>query len=312
MVGPTLLTHGSPQQLERYIGPLQRGDELWCQLFSEPGAGSDLAGLATRAVRDGDEFVITGQKVWTTAAHLAEYGILLARTDPDVPKHRGISAFLVDMSLPGVEVRPLRQIDGAVHFNEVFFDEVHVPAEALIGGLNAGWGVALTMLNFERSAIGGGGMIEWAQIAALARQVAGRRQKPGEQLDVEQTVARQDLARLWTRLELLRFLGYRVRTAITRGEPLGPESSVMKLAVSAFYEDVGNVVMSMQGADGMLWGDSDPNRGGYTGVFLSQWAPRIGGGTDQVQRNIIGERVLGLPPESRPDKTAPFNDLPRS
>lgn len=300
MVGPTLMAHGSPGQLERFVTPLLRGEEMWCQLFSEPGAGSDLAGLATRAVADGDEYVISGQKVWTTSAHLAEFGILLARTDPDVPKHRGISAFLVDMSTPGIDVRPLRQIDGAVHFSEVFFDEVRLPADALIGGLNAGWGVALTMLNFERSAIGGGGMIEWPQIMNLARE------RGIGQLD------RQDLARLWTRLELLRFLGYRVRTAITRGDPLGPESSVMKLAVSAFYEDVGNVLMSLQGANGTLWADGDPNGGVYTGVFLAQWAPRIGGGTDQVQRNIIGERVLGLPPELRPDKTEAFKNLPRN
>ncbi|MEZ5382726.1 MAG: acyl-CoA dehydrogenase family protein [Microthrixaceae bacterium] len=302
MVGPTLMAHGAPEQLDRFIGPLLRGEEMWCQLFSEPGAGSDLAGLATRAVRDGDEYVITGQKVWTTAAHLAEFGILLARTDPDVPKHRGISAFLVDMSAPGIEVRPLRQIDGAVHFNEVFFDEARVPADALVGGLNAGWSVALTMLNFERSAIGGGGMIEWPQLLHLA-QTCGAAADP---------CGRQDLARLWTRTQLLRYLGYRVRTAITRGDPLGPESSVMKLAVSAFYEDVGNVVMQTQGANGMLWEGSDPNHGVYTGVFLAQWAPRIGGGTDQVQRNIIGDRVLGLPPEPRPDKTAPFSELPRN
>ena len=300
MVGPTLMAHGSPEQLERFVSPLLRGEEMWCQLFSEPGAGSDLAGLATRAVADGDEYIVSGQKVWTTSAHLAEFGILLARTDPDVPKHRGISAFLVDMSSPGIEVRPLRQIDGAVHFNEVFFDEVRVPAGALLGGFNAGWGVALTMLNFERSAIGGGGMIEWPQIMNLARE------RGAGPLD------RQDLARLWTRLELLRFLGYRVRTAITRGDPLGPESSVMKLAVSAFYEDVGNVLMGLQGPNGTLWSDSDPNRGVYTGVFLSQWAPRIGGGTDQVQRNIIGDRVLELPAEPRPDKTELFKNLPRS
>ncbi|WP_020377722.1 acyl-CoA dehydrogenase family protein [Candidatus Microthrix parvicella] len=320
MVGPTLLAHGSAPQLERFLQPLLRGDEMWCQLFSEPGAGSDLAGLATRAVRDGDEYVISGQKVWTTAAHLAEFGILLARTDPDVPKHRGISAFLVDMSTQGIDVRPLRQIDGAVHFSEVFFDEVRVGAGALVGGLNAGWGVALTMLNFERSAIGGGGMIEWPQIVNLARDhgvvvsAVGRDRTgaPKSGADAGVVTARQDLARLWSRLEILRFLGYRVRTAITRGEPLGPESSVMKLAVSGFYEDVGNVLMSLQGADGMLWGDADPNGGVYTGIFLAQWAPRIGGGTDQVQRNIIGERVLGLPPEARPDKAAPFKDLPRS
>jgi alkylation response protein AidB-like acyl-CoA dehydrogenase len=250
-------------------------------------------------VRDGDEWIVTGQKVWTSAAHYADVGILLARTDADVPKHRGITALLVDMRSPGVDVRPLRQIDGAIHFNEVFLDEVRVPVANTLGPVGGGWGVAVTMLAHERASIGGGGMYQFEQVASLARTLA----------DVSDPVVRQQLADLHTRFQILRFLGYRVRTAASRGEQPGPESSVMKLAVSALYETGGDLVLSLQGPAGMLMGEDAPFGGRFQGLFMGQWAPRIGGGTDQIQRNIIGERVLGLPGELRSDKTVPFREL---
>ena len=299
MAGPTIIEWGTEDQRAHHLPRILSAEHVWCQLFSEPGAGSDLAGLSTRAVRDGDEWVVTGQKVWTSAAHYADWGMLLARTDPDVPKHKGITCLMVRMDSPGVVVRPLRQIDGAIHFNEVFLDEVRVPVSDTLGPVGSGWGVALTMLAHERASIGGGGMYSFEQVAALARAHA----------DPTDPVLRQRLAALHTRFELLRFLGYRVRTAAARGEMPGPESSVMKLAVSALYETGGDLVVELQGPAGMLVHGDAPYGGRFQDLFMSQWAPRIGGGTDQVQRNIIGERVLGLPGEVRTDKSVPFRDL---
>jgi alkylation response protein AidB-like acyl-CoA dehydrogenase len=302
MVGPTIIEWGTDEQRAWYLPRILRADDIWCQLFSEPGAGSDLAGLSTRAIQDGDEWVITGQKVWTSGAHYSDLGILLARTDPDVPKHRGITAIAVPMDSTGIEVRPLRQIDGAIHFNEVFLDEVRVPVENTIGPVGHGWGVAMTMLTNERASIGGGGMYSFDQLAQLAREM-GRNTDP---------VIRQRLADMYTRDEILKYLGYRVRTAAAAGRMPGPESSVMKLAVSARYETGGDLMLEIEGAAGVLVHEDAPYGGRFQDLFMSQWAPRIGGGTDQVQRNIIGERVLGLPGDIRADKDVPFRNLPRS
>ncbi len=302
MAGPTIIEWGTEDQRERFLQPILTAEHIWCQLFSEPGAGSDLAGLSTRAVRDGDEWIITGQKVWTSAAHYSDYGILLARTDPDVRKHRGITCILVDMRLPGIDVRPLRQIDGAIHFNEVFLDEVRVPVSETLGPEGAGWGVALTMLAHERASIGGGGMYSFEQVLTLARACS----------DPADPRVRQRLVDLYTRFELLRFLGYRVRTAASRGEQPGPESSVLKLVVSALYETGGSLVVDLQGPGGTLIGEDAPFGGKFQDLFMGQWAPRIGGGTDQIQRNIIGERVLGLPGDVRADKDVPFRELRHS
>jgi alkylation response protein AidB-like acyl-CoA dehydrogenase len=299
MAGPTVIEWGTEAQRRHFLPRILSAEDVWCQLFSEPGAGSDLAGLTTRAVLDGDEWVVTGQKVWTSHAHHSDIGVLLARTDPDVPKHRGITCLLVDMRSPGVEVRPLRQIDGAIHFSEVFLDEVRVPVDRTLGPVGGGWGVAVTMLAHERASIGAGGMYRFEHVIALARELG----------DSNDPVTRQRIADLHTRFELLRFLGYRVRTAASRGEQPGPESSVMKLAVSALYEIGGDLVISLQGPAGMLVGGDAPFEGRFQSLFMGQWAPRIGGGTDQVQRNIIGERVLGLPGEVRTDKTVPFREL---
>ena len=301
MVGPTLIAHGTPEQQQQFLDPMLRGDELWCQLFSEPGAGSDLAGLSTRAEFDGVEFVVNGQKVWNSGAQHSQWGILLARTDPAVPKHQGITYFVVDMATPGIEVRPLRQITGHAHFNETFLTDVRIPVEGVVGDVNGGWGVTLTTLLNERALIAGGAAGQWDQVLGMAGAF-GRR-------DDAQT--RQDLARQYTRQQLLAYLGYRVQTAVSQGRMPGPEASVMKLAYSLHAHEMGNLLMALEGPAATLAGDDAVRNSFAQDMFLGQWSWRIGGGTDQVQRNIIGERSLGLPREPRLDKTVPFNELPR-
>jgi alkylation response protein AidB-like acyl-CoA dehydrogenase len=303
MAVPTILGHGTEWQKQRFVGPALRGEEMWCQLFSEPGAGSDLAGLTTTAVRDGEEWVVNGQKVWNSSAHLADWGILIARTDWDVPKHRGLSYFLVDMSTPGIEARPLRQITGVAHFNETFLTDARIPVDNLLGGLNNGWGVAQTTLANERAAIGnvgsGIGFDDWIE---LARHY-GRLDDP----DI-----RQRLVGLYVRLQLLRWLGQRAQASMRKGLGPGPESSVAKLFGSNHIALNGDLAMAIEGADAMLYAADAFEDGFWQQQFLDQWNSRIGGGTEQVQRNIIGERILGLPSEPRPDKTEPFRDIPRN
>jgi alkylation response protein AidB-like acyl-CoA dehydrogenase len=296
MVAPTLMEWGSDEQKSGHLRAILRGDEVWCQLFSEPGAGSDLAGLRTSAVLDGDTWVVNGQKVWTSLAHHSDWAILLARTDPDVPKHKGITFFLVDMSSPGVDIRPLRQIDGVAHFNEVFLTDVRIPVSQVVGPVDGGWRVTHSTLQSERALIGGGAGVRFEDLASLAR-ATGRSTDP---------VQRQELAKAYTRFELLRFLGLRVQTALSRGLPPGSESSVMKLSYSEHTAALSDLALSLEGAGGMLGTEGAPDGGYWQQQFLSQWTVRIGGGTDQVQRNIIGERVLGLPREPDPGRTEPF------
>jgi alkylation response protein AidB-like acyl-CoA dehydrogenase len=301
MVGPTLIAWGTEDQKRDHLDPLLRGDEVWCQLFSEPGAGSDLAGLSTRAERDGDEWVVNGQKVWTSGAHHSDHAILLARTDTEQPKHQGITYFLVDMSTPGVEVRPLRQINGIAHFNEVFLTDVRVPASNVVGSVGTGWSVAQTTLMNERTLIGGGGGLAFADLERLLRQT-DRATDP---------LARQGVVDAFIRIQLLRYLGLRSQTAISQGRQPGPETSVLKLAVSQHTAATGDLAMALEGTRGMLMGEWTPDEGFWQQYFLGQWSVRIGGGTDQIQRNIIGERSLGLPREARADKGVAFRDLVR-
>ncbi|HET9729566.1 MAG TPA: acyl-CoA dehydrogenase family protein [Acidimicrobiia bacterium] len=298
MAGPTIIAWGTPEQQERFLPAMLRGDEVWCQLFSEPGAGSDLASLRTRAVRDGDEWVVNGQKVWTSGAHYSHFGLLLARTDIDVPKHKGITAFLLDMHTPGIDIRPLRQINGASHFNEVFFTDVRIPDSCRLGAVNDGWRVANTMLSNERAFIGGGGRVGWRDIRSLAERT-GASNDP---------VLRQELAQSYTRLQVIKWLGWRARSRKDQG--LGPEASVLKLAASRRQELDGNLVMALQGSLGVLADGDAIERGYWVQQFLIQWSSRLGGGTEQVQRNVIGERVLGLPREPRVDNVLPFRELP--
>jgi alkylation response protein AidB-like acyl-CoA dehydrogenase len=301
MAGPTIIGHGTDAQKERHLDGLLRGDQVWCQLFSEPGAGSDLASLATRAVRDGDQWVVNGQKVWTSGARQSDWAILLARTDPDLPKHRGITFFLVDMATPGIDVRPLRQISGGYHFNEVFLTDVAVPHANVVGEVNDGWRVAMTTLMNERHLIGGAGGVDTAALADLAR----RRGRSGDPL------VRQRLAALHAREATLRYLSFRSRTALSQGRPLGSESSVAKLANGLLRSDLAELALTLVGADGTLADTDGPDDGAWAEGFLFSLASRIGGGTDQVQRNIIAERVLGLPRWPAVDRDVPYRRLPR-
>jgi alkylation response protein AidB-like acyl-CoA dehydrogenase len=296
MAGPTIVAHGTPEQQERHLPSMLRGDDLWCQLFSEPDAGSDLAGLTTRATRDGDEWVIDGQKVWTSSSERAAWGILLARSDWDVPKHKGITYFLLDMATPGITIRPLRQMTGESHFSEVFLEDVRIPDANVLGEPGEGWRIAQTTLTSERSSIAGGANVDPDALAALARQ-HGRADEP---------VVRQAVARVHIQAELLRFLRYRTQTALSQGRPPGQEASVMKLAHSRYMRALTRAAVHIQGAEGQL-APSDM----WRLRFLHAPSLGIAGGSDQVQANIIGERALGLPQEPRGDRDAPFRQAQR-
>ncbi len=303
MAGPTIIAHGTEAQKARYLTPMLRGDEVWCQLFSEPGAGSDLAGLSTRAVRDGDEWVVEGQKVWTSGAHDSDHGILLARTDLDVPKHRGITYFLIEMDQPGIEVRPLRQITGASHFSEVFLTQARVPHDAVLGEVGGGWGVAMTTLANERTFMGGHssgpGLDDLLELGRTTGAAADPR-------------VRQGLAVAYARAQVMRYLGLRARTAAAQGRPPGPETSIMKLMAAQNMKHNAELALAMQGPGGMLADGAAAEQGRWQQHFLSAPSIRIAGGSDQIQRNVIGERVLGLPPEARVDKAVPFRELTRA
>ena len=299
MVAPTLMRHGTPEQRAEHLPALLRGERVWCQLYSEPEAGSDLAVLRTRAEREGAGWIVNGQKVWTSSARVADWAILLARTNPDVPKHRGITYFLVDMRTPGIEVRPLRQMNGSYHFNEVFLDDVRVPGANVVGEVDAGWKVAHTTLAAERVMIGGGGGAKGMELLELARS-RGRLADP---------VIRQRLAEVVTLDEILRFLGLRMRAALSRGIPPGPEASIMKLLFARRAHEAGDLGLTIEGADGLLLHDDAPAGGEWQQLLLTAQGPRIGGGTDSIQRNAIAERILGLPRERSADRDQSFREL---
>ena len=298
LVGPTLMTHGTPEQQARHLGPLLSGEETWCQLFSEPGAGSDLAALATRAVRDGDEFVVTGQKVWTSSAQHADFGILLARTDPDVPKHRGITFFILDMRSAGVDVRPLVQAQGVAHFNEVFFDDVRVPAVNVVGEVDAGWTVTKTTLRNESSMIAGAG-----QATTFVNVVAAARER-GELND---PLLRRRLVDVWISEQLLRYFQLRTQTALALGRrDLAIHGSMMKNLFTRSVAHRTNTVVDLQGPAGTLWHDA-PGDGFWQYQCLNQFASRIGGGTEEVHKDHLAEQVLGLPRMERTDLDTPWS-----
>ena len=288
MVGPTLLRHGTPEQQARHLAPMLRGDELWCQLFSEPGAGSDLASLTTRAERDGDHWVVTGQKVWTSAVSRAAWGILLARTDPTARKREGLTYFLLDMTAEGIEPRPLRQMTGDAHFAEVFLDEVRIPDSCVLGEVNQGWTPAKTTLTAERGAIAGGSTgVDAPALIALAQRL-DRASHP---------VIRHELADAHIRQELLRFLRYRTLTALSQGTRPGPEASIMKLAYAQHLSALTSTALLVQGPLACLADDDLPAGGMWSKRFLHSPSLHIAGGSDEIQRNIVGEQVLGLPRE---------------
>jgi alkylation response protein AidB-like acyl-CoA dehydrogenase len=291
MIAPTILAHGTDTAKQRYLQALWRGDIIACQLFSEPGAGSDLAGVQARAVRDGDEWVLTGQKVWTSGAQYSDIGEVLARTDPDLPKHKGLTGFLVDMRAPGVEIRPLRQMTGGASFNEVFFDEVRIPDDHRLGDVNGGWTVALTTLMNERAAIGAGGATG-ATSGTTARLVEMVRY-----LGVaHDPLVRQQLADIVTRVRVAGYTNQRALAKLSVGQLPGPELSIAKLTTTQLMQRVGEFVSHVLGpklvADSGEWGTY-----AWSQLVLGTPGMRVAGGTDEVMRNIIGERVLGLPKE---------------
>lgn len=313
MCGPTVVEWGSDAQKSRYLRPLFSGEEVWCQLFSEPGSGSDFAGLSARAVRDGDEWIINGQKVWTTLAHLSKYGLLVVRTDAEAVKHAGLTAVVVDMNAPGVEVRPLRQMTGEAEFNEVYFTDVRVPISETLGVAGDGWRVSLTTLMNERVAIGGA--IPQQGSGPIREAVKLWNQLPPE----EQDDARKDeLMRLWIRAEVLRLTNIRAGQSRKMGVP-GPEGSIGKMASADLNKETYEFCVNLMGASGMLYGSYEMVRPetamGFDSVpkaFLRARANSIEGGTSEVMRNILGERVLGLPGDVRVDRDVAWSKVPRN
>jgi len=310
-----LAAHGTDDQRARWLRPMFTMDEIWCQLFSEPGAGSDVAGLATRAVRDGDEWVINGQKVWTTLAHLAKWGLLVARSDPDQPKHRGLTYFVVDMESPGVDVRPLYQITGEAEFNEVFFDDARIPDDQRIDDVGAGWRVAMTTLMNERVAIGG-------NTVPRSSGSIGRAMDVWKDSGSGDPATRRELVRLWAEVEAMRLTTLRATENMKSGTP-GPEGSTGKLAWADLNKEVTAFTVSMLGMDGAtipegyaLEATSYETREvervmSVQRHFLRARANSIEGGTSEIMRNILGERILGLPGEPRVDKDMPWKEVPR-
>jgi alkylation response protein AidB-like acyl-CoA dehydrogenase len=312
MGAPTVATHGTEDQRRRWLRPLFTAEEIWCQGFSEPGAGSDVAGLSTRAVRDGEEWVINGQKVWTTLAHTSKWVMLVARTNPDVPKHRGITYFIVDMEQPGVEVRPLRQITGEAEFNEIYFTDARVPDAYRLGDVGDGWRVALTTLMNERVAIGLAALPRGGGAIAEAVNVWQERNLGDDYL-------RDELMKLWVEAEVARLTGNRASESLSQGTP-GPEGSTAKLHWAELNKKITNFTVDLMGAEGMLMPGGypfvRPDAAGLGRVarqrgFLRARANSIEGGTSEIMKNILGERVLGLPGEPRVDKDLPWREIPR-
>ncbi|KQW47668.1 acyl-CoA dehydrogenase [Nocardioides sp. Root1257] len=305
MCGPTVIHHGSEDQRARYLQRLLRAEDVWCQLFSEPASGSDLAALRTKAVRTEDgSWRISGQKVWTTLAHVADYGILLTRTDPDVAKHRGLTMFVVDMKAPGVTVRPLRQMSGSADFNEVFFDDVVVPDSERLGDVGDGWRVALTTLMSERLSLGGGGTEIGASAASVIEHVAAHLDALPEG---RQALARQQLGRSYVGALANRYTGYRLLSQISKGEMPGPEASAGKLSGTQVARDLADLAVRVLGDDAAYAATADGSSG-WQELQAVLPGMAIAGGTNEVLRNIIGERVLGLPAEPRADKGVTFKE----
>lgn len=314
MGAPVLVTHGTEEHQDRLLRPMFTCEEIWCQLFSEPGAGSDLAGLATSAVPEGDEWVVNGQKVWTTLAHLARWGLLVTRTDPDVPKHAGLTYFVLDMEADGVDVRPLYQITGEAEFNEVYLDDVHISDDLRIGGVGEGWTVAMTTLANERVAIGS--TIPERGEGTISHVVEAWHEHP----DRHDPVARDELLALWAEAEAMRLTAIRANENRKAGNP-GPEGSTGKLHWADLNKAITSFGMDLLGPEGMLFPPgyefTTPDRTGTSRgeglhhLFLRTRANSIEGGTSEIMKNILGERVLGLPGEPRVDKNVPWKDVPR-
>ncbi len=309
MCAPTMMAWASEEQKKHHVPRLASGEDIWCQLFSEPAGGSDLAALRTRAERDGDDWIINGQKIWTSGAHYSDWGVIVLRTDPNVPKHQGLTYFFLNMKSPGIEIKPIKQISGGANFNEVYFTDVRVPDSQRLGAVGQGWQVSLTTLMNERAAIGGGG--GGSGFDAIF-DLASRVNLNGEPA-VKDKAVRSKLADWYCKQSGLRFNGYRSMSALSRGETPGPENSIGKLVGAPMGQDIASFAMDLMGESGAMW---DPEHSYARGLFQANFmgAPggRIAGGTDEIMANIIAERVLGLPQDIRVDKGIPFSDIPTS
>src|SRR6202035_4080208 len=305
MCGPTLMAYGSEQHKRHYLPKLASGEEIWCQLFSEPAGGSDVAGLRTRAERDGDHWIINGQKIWTSGAHYADYGILITRTDPTVPKHKGLTMFYIDMKSPGVEVRPIKQANGMQEFNEVFFTNLRIRDSQRLGAVGDGWNVSLTTLMNERMSIGARLATGFAELFEFCCNLMTE-----DGLAIDDRATRSKLANWAVKNSGLKYTSMRAISALSKGERPGPENSIGKLVAGSMLQDIATYAMDLQGASGVL---ADPEAaeaaGQFQAMLMSSPSVRIAGGTDEILRNIIAERVLGLPGDIRVDKDVPFNQI---
>jgi alkylation response protein AidB-like acyl-CoA dehydrogenase len=306
MCGPTLMAYGSEADKQRYLPKIATGEEIWCQLFSEPSGGSDVAGLRTRAERDGDHWIINGQKIWTSGAHYSDYGILITRTDPTVPKHKGLTMFHIDMKSPGVEVRPIKQANGMQEFNEVFFTNLRIADSRRLGAVGDGWNVSLTTLMNERMTIGARLATGFSELFDFCCNLMTE-----DGLAIDDRATRSKLANWAVKNSGLKYTSYRAISALSKGERPGPENSIGKLVAGSMLQDIAMYAMDLQGASGML---TDPEAaeaaGQFQAMLMSSPSVRIAGGTDEILRNIIAERVLGLPGDIRVDKDVPFNKIP--
>ena len=306
MIMPTLFAYATEEQKRRYPPTALRGEEIWCQLFSEPAAGSDLAGLRTRAVKDGSDWVINGQKIWTSGAHRADWGVVVTRSDPSAPKHKGLTYFFLDMKSPGIEIRRIKQISGASNFNEVYFTDVRIPDSQRLGGVGGGWGVAITTLMNERLTSGEMRGPDFEELFAIARSTE---LEDGPAL--ADAGVREKMADWYVKRQGLRWTRFRVMTALSRGETPGPENSIGKLVAAAQAQDIAAFAMDLMDMGGVV-NDPEiaPMRAAFQDAVLSSPGSRIAAGTDEILKNIIAERVLGLPPDVRVDKDLAFKDLP--
>lgn len=304
---PTMLTYATEEQKQRYAGPALRGEEIWCQLFSEPVAGSDVAGLISRCERDGDDWIINGQKIWTSGAHFSDYGVIVVRSDPTQLKHKGLSYFFLDMKSPGIETRRIKQISGTSNFNEVFFDNVRVPDAQRLGDVGDGWRVAITTLMNERLAVGQSPPPDFWEAFALARQT-----ELEDGPAIRDSAVRAKLADWYVQMMGLKWGKFRTMTALSRGEQPGPEASITKIVSANKRQQIAGFGLDLMDMGGALFDDDQsPLNAMFQEALLSSPSSRIAGGTDEILRNIISERVLGMPQDDRLDKKVPFDQLPR-
>jgi acyl-CoA dehydrogenase len=310
MCGPTVMSWASEEHKRKLLPPLASGEHVWCQLFSEPASGSDLAGLRTRAVKADDgsgDWIVNGQKIWTSGAQYSDWGLLITRTSPDVPKHKGLTMFFLDMKSPGVEVRPIKQANGQSSFNEVYFTDVRIPDNQRLGEVGQGWEVSLTTLMNERLSIGSGMSTGFPELFrfCMDAEIDGR---PA----VEDSAVRSRLAQIAVKQSGLKYTGMRAISALSKGETPGPENSIGKLVAGATMQDLSMFALDLQGEAGVVWDEDSPQQGRFQAMLMRSPATRIEGGSDEILRNIIGERVLGLPGDIRVDKDVPFKDIPTS